>query len=164
MEGVQQDSDSFRDRETRSFRSVDHPGDQSVAVVFGRRLVQPLGAVMIPVMLVGLVLVLRGVDPLPYVTWSFPLAFVIAGAWTSYTLRTSVVELRVTRNGAVALSFFEVSTRSDEPRLQRVFDVRGGMEAVVVTIGLASVRLTRSRWPELAEMEVYLRRAKDFYE
>ncbi|MBT8399383.1 MAG: hypothetical protein KJO98_02805, partial [Rhodothermia bacterium] len=112
MEGAERKSDSFRDRETRTFRSVDHPGDQNVATVYGRNLVRPLGAVMIPVMLVGLAIVLRGVDPLPYVSWSFPLAFVIAGAWTSYSLRTTVVELRVTRNGAVALSVFEVSTRS----------------------------------------------------
>ncbi len=164
MEGPQRKSDSFRDRETRSFCAFDHPGDQSVATVFGRNLVRPLGAVMIPVMLVGLVIVLQGVDPLRYVAWSFPLAFAIAGAWTSYSLRTTVVEVRVTRNGAVALSIFEVATRSTEPRVQRVFDVRGGMEAVVVTIGLASVDLKRSRWPDLAELEVYLRKAKDFYE
>ena len=147
-----------------TFRSLSHPGASPIPVVFGRFLVRPLAATMIPAMLVGLVLVLQAVDPLPFVLWAFPGAMVLAMAWTWFRMRSEVVEIVVSHNGAILKSVLEAAGSHDPGRLQRVFDVRPEAESLNVTVGHTATRLARAEWPESLALHDALVVAKAFFD
>ena len=148
----------------RRFRSRLHPGEVSAPVAFGAFLVKPIGAVMTPVMVVGVILVLQQVDPLPYVLWACPLALCLAGAWTWFRIRSLTVEIVVTHNGAAALTVLEAVSPRHQPRIQRVFDARSMSAGAQVTIGRASYILESADWPDLHELVSMLSEAKAFYD
>ncbi len=152
------------DSSTVIFRSADHPGTTSRPLVFGRFLVKPLAATTIPVMIVALALVLELYDPLPFISWSFPLAFAAASVWTWFRMRALIIEIHVRYNGAAAFSVAEVIGAAARPDIQRVFDVRRESDEVFVTIGLTSYRLTAELWEELDPLAHALEEARLYYQ
>ncbi len=125
---------------------------------------RPIAACMTPVMIAGLILVLQGHDPLPFVAWAGPAAFCIASGWTWYRMRTLIVELIVTRNGAAPLTMLESLRHGWKPRVQRVFDVRSAVEGLQVTIGRATYILDTEEWADSADMARALQKAKSYYD
>jgi hypothetical protein len=119
---------------------------------------------MTPVMIAGLILVLQGYDPLPFVAWAAPAAFGVAFAWTWYRMRSLIVEMIVTHNGAAALTVLESLRHPPKPRIQRVFDVRSVAQGLQVTIGRATYVLDTGEWAESADMARALTQAKLYYD
>ena len=125
---------------------------------------RPIAACMTPVMIAGLILVLQGYDPLPFVAWAAPVAFGVAFAWTWYRMRSLIVELIVTHNGAAAQTVLESLRRPERLRIQRVFDVRSSADGLQVTIGRATYLLATEDWDESADLERALNVARAYYD
>jgi hypothetical protein len=132
-------------------------------VVFGSYLVRPIAAAMMPVMVIAVAMVLQGRDPLPFVAWAGPAAIALASAWTWFRMRSVIVEVVVTNNGAAALTILESLVRSTRPRLQRVFDVRRNDRGIQITVGLATYVLESDEWPRMEDLIRDLESARTFY-
>lgn len=146
------------------YRSKSHPGEQAPPVVFGSFLMQPIAAAMMPVMIIAVIMVLQSRDPLPFVGWAAPAAVGAASAWTWFRMRSLIVEVVVTHNGAAALTILESLGRRSEFRIQRVFDVRPTSRGTQITVGLATYTLETDDWPEMKALTTALERAKAFYD
>ncbi len=151
-------------KSVQHFRSRLHPGDVAVPVAFGSFLVKPIASTMTPVMIVGAIMVLEGHDPLPFIAWSAPVAFGLAFAWCWFRLRTLIVEIVVTHNGAAALTVLESLRPTSRPRMQRVFDVRSVSRGFQVTIGHVNLEVDGDNWSETDEIARALETAKAYYE
>lgn len=137
--------------EVLTFRSEAHPESLPWAVVYGRALVRPIAACMLPVMILTLVAVLEGVQILPGLFWASGAALLVASAWTSFRLQRDVAEIRVGADLACVRTVWEIL---NEPRAewQQVLDVRDYGTWAHVTVGYASYELDRERWSRYKEM------------
>lgn len=136
--------------EVLTFTSTAHPGTLPWGFVYGRALVQPIAACMLPVMVLTLVAVLEGVRILPGVFWASGAALLVASAWTTFRLQRVVAEIRVTPEMASIRTVWEVM--SDEPHWKPVLAVRDYGSWADVTIGLASYEIERDRWENYDEL------------
>ena len=130
----------------RCFQSVDHPGESSWAYVYGRSLVGPVAACMLPVMVLTLVAILEGVRVMPYVLWAAAAALAAASFWTSFRLRSIVAEVRVLDEFASVQSPWDL-VRARKREWEPVLDVRDYGSWMHATIGLSSYEFERNDWP-----------------
>lgn len=142
--------------EVLTFTSDAHPQSMPWGVVYGRALVRPIAACMLPVMILTLVAVLEGVQILPGLFWASGGALLVASAWTSFRLQREVAEIRVRSDLACVRTVWEVL---NEPcaEWQQVLDVRDYGTWAHVTVGFASYELDRGRWNRYGEMVDALR-------
>lgn len=129
------------------FTNVHHPENLPWPVVYGRALLTPLATCMLPVMILTLVGVLEGVRVVPHVFWAAGAAVLLASAWTSFRLRSRIVEVQIDDGWVRVRSAWDVVHRRREPR-RRLLEVRDYGSWADVTVGLASYELQREDWPE----------------
>ena len=139
------------DSEVLTFTSEAHPHSLPWAVVYGKALVRPIAACMLPVMILTLVAVLEGVQILPGLFWASGAALLVASAWTSFRLQREIAEIRVASDLACIRTVWEAL---NEPRAEwhQVLDVRDYGTWAHVTIGFASYELDRDRWSRYREL------------
>lgn len=107
----------------------------------------PIATCLLPVMVLTLVGVLEGVTIIPYVFWAAGAALALAMIWTSFQLRRRPAEIRIEDGWARVRSVRDVA-KGRTPASQRVWDIREYGSWAMVTIGLSSFDLDRSRWPD----------------
>ncbi|PEN15054.1 hypothetical protein CRI94_01840 [Longibacter salinarum] len=129
-----------------AFKSVHHPGKASAVRVYGEALVAPLGACMLPLMIMATVQVLEGIDPFPYVVVAAPIAIVVAVGWTRFRLASRLAELH-TYPGMAALRSVDEVVRDVDLDWRPVFDVREAPDKIHVTLGHETHTLLDRDWP-----------------
>ena len=144
------------------YKSILHPGHRSTAVLFGAEIVRPLAACMLPVMLGALNYMLTGRDPLRFLTMGFPIAMLIASAWTVFQLRRRVAEVVIRGEAVRILSAWQVAAGQFEAWAS-LLDVRRESSGLVVTVGHDSRHLLNADWPNLSRMEEVLRTASETF-
>lgn len=144
------------------YRSSLHPGHRSASVLFGSEVVRPLAACMIPVMLGALNYMLTGRDPLRFLTLGFPIAMIVASAWTIFQLRRRVAEVVIRGEAVRILSAWQVAAGQSEDWVS-LLDVRRESSGLVVTLGHDTRNLLNADWPNLSRMEEVLRTASDTF-
>ena len=135
----------------RRFTSTEHPGAASWPLIYGRALVGPVAACMLPVMILTLVAVLEGIRVIPYALWAAAGALAVASFWTSYQLRSRVAEIRISDGFASVQTPWDLK-RGLAPEWEPVLDVRDYGSWLHVTIGLSTYELERSDWPKFADL------------
>lgn len=150
--------DASSTSESHRFVSTAHPGDLSWQVVYGRALVRPLAACMLPVMILTLVAVLEEATIIPGALWAAGGALFIASSWTTFRIQTEVAEIRVGLDFVAIRTVWE-TLNSIEPPLQQILDVRDYGKWMHVTIGLTTYELDRRRWPRYKELGMALKRS-----
>lgn len=130
------------------FHSVHHPGAAPPPLVYARALIRPLGACMLPVMIVATVLVLSRVDALIFVAWASPAAYLVASGWTAYNLGRTPAEMVVTEDSAALRSIWQVARGKESDTGGQVFWFRDDGTVLNVSIGRVVVSLHPDEWPE----------------
>lgn len=140
------------------FRSRYHPGDAPRSLVVAESLIAPLASVGIPFMVVVLASVLLGHPALPYL-WALPVLLLVASAWSAYTLRRRLAEVRVWQDRAAVRTVWHVVSRAPV-RYEPIFDLRRLDHSALLTVGLDQVDLERAAWPAFEDLLASLRTAK----
>ena len=143
------------------FRSKRHGGSLPPAVLFGQALALPIGICSLPVMIGALVTMLQGRAVLHFLLVWFPVAIVVAWAWTAMRLRGDVVELTFGDILVTTRTGWEVALGRAPKSSVAVLDVRRAGDDLLVTLGREPTRLLRSDWPDLDAIESACRRARD---
>lgn len=138
--------DTLERRIVAEFQSVHHPGDKSAVRVYGEALVAPLGACMLPLMIMATIQVLQHIDPLPYVLALAPVAILLAITWTRFRLSSKAAELH-TYPGMAALRSIEDVLQNRSLDWRPVFDVREAPDRLHVTMGHETHTLPDADWP-----------------
>ncbi len=128
--------------------------------VYGRALVQPLAACMLPVMIATLVAALEGLSLLPFFFWGFPGALVLASAWTAFRLRATPAEVHVDENGGAVRMVWEVLDGRTALPWQGVHDLRLYKRTLIVTVGYQTYELDAADWPDFDALFDALREAR----
>ena len=149
--------------EVQTFVSRAHPRSLPFGIVYGRAIVRPIAACMLPVMILTLVAVLEGLQIFPGVLWGTAAAFVAASAWTSFRLHRELAEIRIHSETACMRTVWDVL--QDAPADWRpVLDVRDYGSWAHASVGDASFEIERDQWPEYREMiSVFKRSAHAAY-
>lgn len=158
---VQNDSEGAEaaSPEIERFASTQHPQGAGAALVYGRALVLPLAACVVPVMLLTLAAALQGRFLAPYLYGGWPAAFLLAVVWTRLRLARTPAEVRV-RSDAAALRTVLDCALGRPPRWQRVFDLRQAPASVEMALGRDAYELRHEDWPEHEALLTALRRAR----
>lgn len=143
----------------KEFRSRHHPLHRSRRHVFSIQMARPLAACMIPVMILGFVMLLQGKTALPFLFMGFPLALLLAAAWTSVRIRDLIVEVHI--RGA------DISLRSllsaAEPRQTlswlRILDLQRCHDVIRLTLGHEFFHIRLADWPEREHLIRHLEKA-----
>lgn len=143
--------------DSHRFVSTSHPGTLPWQVVYGRALVRPLAACMLPVMIITLVAVLEGVQILPGAFWAAAGALFVASTWTTFRIQSEVAEIRIGVDLVAVRTVWEILNNVD-PQWEHILDVRDYGRWMHVTIGLGSYELDRKRWPQYDDLARVLRR------
>lgn len=142
--------------EPRVFTSTRHPGELPWPVVYGRALVRPLAACMLPVMIVTLVAVLEGMRILPGAVWAAGVALFIASFWTTFRIQSDVAEIRVDEDAASVRTVWEILNDVDAPP-KPILAIRDYGTWMHLTVGLTNYELERSLWPRYDNLVRVLR-------
>lgn len=143
--------------EVLTFTSKAHPQSLPGAIVYGRALVQPIAACMLPVMILTLVAVLEGLRILPGFLWASGAALLIAAAWTSFRLQREVAEILISSDVACVQSVWEILNEA-RAECRQVLDVRDYGKWSHVTIGFTSYEIDRDRWDRYDELVAALKK------
>lgn len=130
------------------FRSAHHPGDAPSALIYGRALVRPLGACMLPVMIGATTAVLEQLAVLPYLTWGAPAALLAAMAWTRFRLGTTVAEIHIRTGQAAVRSVHDCLWTRAALIWNPIHDIRKDADVLHVTIGWETYTLPYEEWPD----------------
>ncbi len=128
------------------FQSIFHPEEKSAVRVYGEALVAPLGACMLPLMIMATIQVLQNIDPLPHVAALAPIAILFAIMWTRFRLRSTSAELH-TYPGMAALQSIDDVLQNRSLDWRPVFDVREAPDRLHVTMGHETHTLPDADWP-----------------
>lgn len=109
---------------------------------------RPLAVCMLPLMIAASVMMLGGRDPLPFLLASTPAAAAVAWFWARQTLRGTVVEVRIVGSSVTVRSSWEVAIGRPAGPGASVLDVRRDGDRILVTLGLDTVRLSASDFPD----------------
>lgn len=143
---------------SRTFASRHHPADALPTFVFARAVTGPLVFGMLLIMIAAGAAMLLGNDPVWWVVWAAPLAFVVAAAFAVHVMRSQPAEIRLLGDRAAVRSVWDVATRRPAvyERMIPPRRVRGGID---LGVGRDVLTLTAEDWPDLAEMESALAQA-----
>ncbi len=141
------------------FQSAAHPQDRPAALVYGRALAPPLGACLLPVMVVTAAAVLLGHAVLPELWAATGGAFVVAVAWARLRLRRTLAEVRVGAERAAVRSVHDVLRRQPFD-WQPVLDLRVRDGVVAVAVGHEDFALRHADWPRREDLLSALQRAR----
>ena len=153
--------DQAREEPVHIYRSTAHPGERSLAAVFGIAVVTPLANCMLPVMIVTLVALLEGVFFLPYFLVASLAALGVASLWTHFALRSTPAAIQVKGDRAAVSTIWEVLQPFPHFDWRPVYDLRDHSEGLTVTIGYDYYLLYRANWPRLASLADVLEQARD---
>ncbi len=129
------------------FRSVAHPGSKGLGLIYSRALARPVGALMLPVMIVTLVQVLLGDSVFPSMFFAAAAALAVASLWTHFQLRNTLVELHVRGQRIAVRSVLDVVL--DRPlHWQPLFSAQQQRDGLHVYTDDYTFRLHRVDWPE----------------
>ena len=141
------------------YRSAYHPGTASAAIVFARSHIRPIAVCLLPIMIVASIGVLTKVDPLLFLAWSVPVAYVLATWWTFFSLTRRTAELHVGAGAARTRSVWDVARRRQTPAWLPVLGVKQTGYSLLVSIGHAVEELRPDEWAEFDELARALRSA-----
>ncbi len=144
---------------TDVFASVHHPGDMPAALVYGRALVGPIGFCALPLMVGATAAALQQTNVLPFLTWGFPAALLVASLWTRFRLGAAPAEVRV-RPHRIAVRSVHDCVRAAPPEWQRIHQVRQDTSALGVTAGFDTYRFVHADWPDYPALLDALRAAR----
>lgn len=135
-----------------------HPRSLPSGIVYGRAIVRPIAACMLPVMILTLVAVLEGLQIFPGVIWGTAAAFVAASAWTSFRLHRELAEIRILSELACLRTVWDVL--HDAPDEWRpVLDIRDYGSWALASVGDASYEIEREKWAEYKNMIAAFKRS-----
>jgi hypothetical protein len=113
-------------------------------------------------MIGALIAVLEGVPVLPFLTVGFPLALVLALAWTLFRVFGTIAEVHVRPGAAAVRTVSEVlRAPSASPTWKPIFELRADATMLVLALGDATYELPRRQWPEADVMLNTLRTARE---
>lgn len=149
--------------ETRTlvFKSCYHPGERSRAAVYGRALVRPLAAGMLPLMIITLVAFLEGHPALMYFLAGAAVVIALSSIWTGFQLKRTAAALHVSDDSAAVETVSDALDSSPNAGWAPVFDLREQVHAITATIGYVSYTLEAKNWPRFEEMADALIRARE---
>lgn len=150
------------DLPVRRFVSRKFPGDEGVARVFGRNLVQPLAACTLPLMILAVVNAMYGHEILSFAFLGLPVALAAATLWTIYQLKAEMVLLWVAGPRAAVVSIWDHLHGQRPVEWQPVLDLRVAHDACYATIGDSRYEIERALWPEFEEIIDALRAARHY--
>lgn len=143
--------DSTTTSQVPTFASKSHPHSLPWAAVYGRALVRPIAACMLPVMILTLVAVLEGVLIFPGLLWASGGALLTASAWTSFRLQREVAEIRISPDIVCVRTVWDVLNNARTEWAQ-VLDVRDYGTWAHVMIGFTSYEIDRDRWERYEDL------------
>lgn len=130
----------------KSYLSRRHPGGRPRPIVFASELVRPLGVCMLPVMVVTLVAMLEGQEVLAAIYTGFPLALLVASAWTWIRTRDIIVEIHVDDDRIAVRSLYDAAAPEKELHWSRLLDARREGGRITLQIGHEEFRLEDRDW------------------
>lgn len=143
---------------TTSFESRHHPGSRPRASVYAERLIGPLGACTLPIMIGATVAALEGQSVWPFLVWGFPLALGLASIWTQFALSRTVAAVHL-RDGKCAVESVRDVLRRQPRDWEPLYDVRETGGSVELLLGWTTYECRRPDWPEFSELRRSARRA-----
>ena len=141
------------------FKSLSHPGSSPAPLVYGRSLVRPLAFCMLPLMIFASLNVLTGVDPFSLLLWSVPGAYLLATAWTFYTLQGTLAEIILHEGAAAVRTVWEVASKKKDLRWWYILGVKANGSGLLVTVGHTVYDLQADDWPSLSDLRSALEEA-----
>lgn len=144
---------------TVTLKSERHPGTSPPGLVYARGLVRPLATCLLPVMIVASLLVLTSMDPLSFLAWSVPLAYLIATGWTFYELGRVVVEVRLDEEWAAVLTIWDVARGEVPESWSKILMVKDDGDRLLVSHGRSVLEFLPEEWPEFDLLQHSLRNA-----
>jgi hypothetical protein len=142
-----------------TFESTYHPGDDPASRVWGRALVKPVGATVLPLMIAVTVSALQLGVVWPYVAWGLPAALGVATVWTRFRLGSLTAELRV-QSGQVALRSVHDVLTGTPPEFEPLYDVRVTSRSLNLSLGWTALNLDARNWPEFEALKGALESAR----
>lgn len=143
---------------TTSFQSRHHPGARPAAAVYAERLIGPLGACTLPIMIGATVAALEGQSVWPFLVWGFPLALGVASIWTQFALSRTIAAVSL-RDGKCAVESIR-DVLHDSPRdWEPLYDVRETSGSVELFLEWTTYVCRRPDWPEFSDLRRRARRA-----
>lgn len=143
--------------DVQRFTSRHYPASRSYRWVAMEWIVRPLAFCMLPVMIGALIAILEGFSGLPFLTLGFPLALLMATAWTWYRVHATLAAISI-RAGEASVHTVWETLRDPSPHalMQQdwlpIFEIRKGPSFLSVALGDATYTLERRDWPELDQL------------
>lgn len=135
-----------------SFHSIHHPEGLPPSHVVGHALVRPVAACVVPVMIAATVAVLQWTSAWPFFSVGLPIALGIASLWTHFDLHRKPAVLHLRPGQAAIQSVYDVM-RDRSPDWRPLLDARLSHSKVNLTLGLSTLTIERSTWPEFDAVE-----------
>lgn len=129
------------------FYSRYHPAQLPELRAFRSALMRPLATCLVAVSIGLLVLGLEARPLIPWLVLGFPLATLLAIAWTVYWLHQTLAEMHCGREGVALRSIWEV-LRDRPALLQPLYEVRRDTDRTHLALGEHLVTLRDADWPE----------------
>lgn len=137
-------------------KSSGHPCDRGRAYVFSVRLVRPLAACMLPVMIGALLAMVQGMPALYFLYAGFPLALGVAAAWTAVQTGREIVEVHLLADAVAVRSVLAAAKPMEPLTWYRLLDVRHDAGQIRITVGYDIYQIERKDWPQVNELEIRL--------
>jgi len=137
------------------FQSIDHPGSDSVPVLYSRAVARPMGVLMLPVMIVALVQALQGAPVFPEIFLAAGVALTAASAWTHFQLGHRVVELRVQGQRVALRTAIDVA-RDVAPVWEPLLRAKQQRDGLHLYVGDRTIHLSPSNWPAYERLRTAL--------
>lgn len=126
--------------------------------MYTERLIGPLGACTLPVMIGATVAALEGQSTWPFLVWGFPLALTVASVWTQFALSRTIAAVHLREGECAVESVREVL--QDGPReWENLYDVQESGGSVELFLEWTTYVCRRPDWPEFAALRRAARQA-----
>lgn len=143
---------------TTSFQSRHHPGTTPRGLVYARRLIGPLGAFTLPIMIGATVSALMEQAVWGYLVWGLPAALIGATIWTRFALSSTTAAVHL-RDGKCAIESVHDVLHDRDRSWESLYDVREAAEDVELYLEWTTHELRRTDWPEFSELRRTARQA-----
>jgi len=143
---------------TTSFQSRHHPGSTPRGLVYARRLIGPLGACTLPIMIGATVSALMEQAVWPYLIWGLPAALIVATVWTRFALSTTTAAVHLREGKCAVVSVHDV-LQGHGRSWESLYDVREAAGDIELYLEWTTHVLRRPDWPEFSDLRRAARRA-----